>query len=113
MPLLMLGAGFGALFAVAAGMMAPALTPDAWAPAPFAVAGMAGLFAAVVRAPLTGMALVIEMTGRADLSLSILAVSVAATMTATLVGSEPIYDSLGHRMLADPSFAAQVLQAAA
>ena len=56
-----------------------------------------------IRAPLTGIALVIEMTGRADLSLSILVASIVAATTATALGSVPIYDSLGQRMSAAPT----------
>jgi len=64
------------------------------------VVGMAALFTAVVRAPLTGIVLTIEMTGRADLALAMLFACLSSTLLATAVGSEPIYDSLRRRMLA-------------
>lgn len=94
-PLLILGAACGAL---AAGI-AP---PGDWVPTPqvLAIVGMAGLFTAVVRAPLTGIVLVVEMTGRADCALPMLAACLMASVMAALVGSRPIYDVLRERMLA-------------
>ena len=108
MPLLMVGACCGACLAGVLGIGFGAIL----SPVDFAVAGMAGLFSAVIRAPLTGIALVIEMTGRADLSLSILVASIVAAMTATALGSVPIYDSLGQRMSAASARAPQVLRSA-
>jgi CIC family chloride channel protein len=61
---------------------------------------MAAMFTAVVRAPLTGSVLAIEMTGRADCALAMLVACMAAAAFATAVGSEPIYDTLRKRMLA-------------
>ena len=39
------------------------------------------------------------MTGRADLTLALLAASLAAMVVAMLLGSEPIYETLKRRML--------------
>lgn len=97
-PLLILGAACGGL---AAGI-APAMGWPAEAvptPAVLAVVGMAAMFTAVVRAPLTGIVLAVEMTGRADCALPMLAACLMAFVTATLVGSRPIYDVLRERML--------------
>jgi CIC family chloride channel protein len=95
-PLLLLGAQmgffFGALF-----------YPDL--PAPnvhailFAVVGMAALFSAVVRAPLTGMILVTEMTGNSIELLPMLAACFTAMTLATLLGGAPVYDWLKERAL--------------
>jgi CIC family chloride channel protein len=60
---------------------------------------MAGLFAAVVRSPLTGAVLMVEMTGSYTLMLSVVAASLAAHAAAAALGSEPIYDSLLAREL--------------
>jgi CIC family chloride channel protein len=68
-PLLVLGASSGALFAGVLNHFMPLLN---FSPVAFAVVGMAALFAASVRAPLTGIVLTIEMTGRGDLSLALL-----------------------------------------
>jgi CIC family chloride channel protein len=96
-PLLAVGAAFGALYANAITIWLPDMPLS---PIAFAVVGMAALFTAVVRAPLTGMVLTIEMTGRADLALAMLFACLGAGLLATAVGSEPIYDTLRRRMLA-------------
>jgi chloride channel protein, CIC family len=96
-PLLLLGASFGALYGEGLKhlMHAPDLSPVA-----FAVVGMSALFCASVRAPLTGVVLTVEMTGRGDLTLALLAASLGAMVVAILLNSEPIYASLKRRMLA-------------
>lgn len=96
-PLMAVGALAGALFAGIVPLLLPSLAPS---PVSFAVIGMAALFTAMVRAPLTGIAVVIEMTARPDLCLGMMAAAAAAFTVATLLGSEPIYDSLRRRMLA-------------
>ena len=95
MPLLLVGAAAGAGFGDLIAWMPTDMAPS---PADCAVLAMAGLFSAVVRAPLTGVVLVVEMTGGADRSLSILIASIVAALSAAAAGSEPIYDSLGRRM---------------
>ncbi len=64
-----------------------------------AIVGMGALFSASVRAPLTGIVLTVEMTGRADLTLGLLGASLTAMVVAMLLRSEPIYESLKRRML--------------
>jgi CIC family chloride channel protein len=96
-PLLVLGASSGALFAGVLNHFMPLLN---FSPVAFAVVGMAALFAASVRAPLTGIVLAIEMTGRGDLSLALLGASLVAMVVAMLLKSEPIYETLERRMLA-------------
>ena len=63
------------------------------------VVGMAGLFSASVRAPLTGIVLAVEMTGRGDLTLGLLVGSLGSMVIAMMLGSEPIYTTLKERML--------------
>ena len=60
----------------------------------FVLLSMAGYFAAIVRAPLTGIILIFEMTGNLNHMLSLSVVTVVAYITATLMGSRPIYESL-------------------
>ena len=95
-PILVLGASFGALFAAVVNHFIPVLGLSAVA---CALVGMAALFSACVRAPLTGIVLAVEMTGRGDLALGLLAGSLGAMVVAMLLRSEPIYDSLKRRML--------------
>jgi chloride channel protein, CIC family len=96
-PLLLLGASSGALLGEALNHLMPTLGFSSVA---FAVVGMAALFCACVRAPLTGVVLTVEMTGRGDLTLALLVASLGAMVVATLLDSEPIYVSLKRRMLA-------------
>ena len=62
------------------------------------VTGFSG-FTAIVRAPLTGIILLFEMSGSISQMLSLSIVSVTAYIVATLMRSEPIYDSLLKRIL--------------
>ena len=63
------------------------------------VLGMGGMFAATVRAPLTGAALVVEMA-RCPLSApAVLLTAVTASLVASRLGGEPVYDSLKRRIL--------------
>ena len=96
-PLLVLGASSGALFA---GVLNHFIPLPGFPPIAFAVVGMAAIFSASVRAPLTGIVLTIEMTGRGDLTLALLGASLAAMLVAILLQSEPIYETLKRRMLA-------------
>jgi CIC family chloride channel protein len=94
-PMLLLGAALGSIFAMtlsATGLCEVSATN-------FALIGMAGLFSGVVRAPLTGILLVIEMTGNTALMVPLLTASGAAVLAASLLHSEPIYDSLLTRMV--------------
>ncbi len=65
----------------------------------FIILAMAGFFAATVRAPITGIILVSEMTGSLEHMLSISLVSVISYVVAYFCGSEPIYESLLERIL--------------
>lgn len=65
----------------------------------FAVAGMAGIFAATVRAPLTGLVLAVEMTSNYELILPLILTTVSASVITTLMGNKPIYATLLTRTL--------------
>lgn len=65
----------------------------------FVLLAMAGFFTAIVRAPLTGIILIFEMTGSVNQMLSLSVVSIVAYIVATLLGSKPIYESLLSRLL--------------
>jgi len=96
-PLLLVGATTGALFGTAVGGWIPGA---AVAPAAFAVVGMAAFFNGVVRAPVTGIVLVVELTSSTALVVPMLLATFAASLATTWVGSVPIYDTLRQRMLA-------------
>jgi CIC family chloride channel protein len=60
---------------------------------------MAALLTATVRAPLTGMILVVEMTGSIELLFMMLVASLAAATTALLLGSPAIYRAMLDRLV--------------
>jgi chloride channel protein, CIC family len=93
-PMLVLGAQIGLLFGALCRVGFPALTP---ATTTLAVVGMAAFFTAVVRAPVTGIVLVTEMTGSFTLLLPMLGSCFVAMLVPTLLGEAPIYDSLSRR----------------
>jgi CIC family chloride channel protein len=61
------------------------------------VAGMCGLFSGVVRAPLTGIILIAEMTGSYDLLLPLLASAFTAYAIAEGLKDMPVYEALLQR----------------
>jgi chloride channel protein, CIC family len=70
-------------------------------PALFAVAGLGALFAASVRAPLTGMMLAMELTGAFDQVLPLMLTCATSTLVAHFLGGPPVYTALLRRALAD------------
>jgi CIC family chloride channel protein len=58
---------------------------------------MAALFAAIVRAPLTGIVLILEMTGTYEQMLSLLVATSCAYAVAEALRSRPIYETLLER----------------
>jgi len=93
-PLLVIGAAAGLLLGMGAETLVPALkTPLA----AFAAVGMGALFVAVVGAPVTGIALVVEMTGATTLFVPLLTACASALAVPALLGCRPIYDTLRDR----------------
>ncbi|MDW6004560.1 H(+)/Cl(-) exchange transporter ClcA [Vibrio mangrovi] len=95
-PMLALGTLFGYAFGVISHSFLPELAFD---PGMFAIAGMGALFAATVRAPITGILLVIEMTNNYYLILPLIITVLGAVIFAQLLGGEPLYSQLLHRTL--------------
>ena len=90
-PMLVLGAQVGFLF----GALCRLVFPDLGAPPEaFAVVGMAAFFTAAVRAPVTGIVLIIEMTASFTMLLPMLGACFTAMLVPTWLGNPPIYDSL-------------------
>ncbi|SNX53167.1 ClC family H(+)/Cl(-) exchange transporter [Thermoanaerobacterium sp. RBIITD] len=65
----------------------------------FIVLAMAGYFAAVVRAPITGSLLVTEMTGSFSHLLALSTVSITSYIVSGLLKNMPIYESLLNRII--------------
>jgi chloride channel protein, CIC family len=95
-PLLALGALLGLGLGQIAHSFAPAIVPE---PAVFAVVGMAAYFTAIVRAPLTGIVLIVEMTGDYQQMLPLLVACFCAYAVAELLNDLPIYEALLERDL--------------
>jgi CIC family chloride channel protein len=94
-PLLVLGALGGFWFG--AGVHELFESSQALSPAVFCVLGMGALFTAIVRAPLTGIVLMIELTGQYGFMLPLLVSCLAAYGVAEVLGNTPIYEALRQR----------------
>ena len=87
-PILLMGAAFGAAF----GHLSDAVFPGlAVTPGAFALVGMAAVFAAAERAPMSTIVLVFEMSGDYQLILPLLLAAVMATVVADIFHPESIY----------------------
>jgi len=95
-PILAMGAQIGLFVALATHWLLPSLLLH---PQNFAVVGMAALFAASVRAPLTAIVLIIEMTNGYSLVLPLLTACLCAYGTADALRDLPIYEALLERDL--------------
>ena len=87
----------GTAFGMAAIPLFPAYHLDAGT---FAIAGMGALLAASVRAPLTGIVLVLEMTDNYQLILPMIITCLGATLLAQFLGGKPLYSTILQRTLA-------------
>ncbi len=96
-PMLAIGVIFGMLYGSVMQHYFPGLVLN---PGVYAVAGMAGIFASTVRAPLTGLVLSIEMTSNYELILPLIITTVTASVITAQLGNEPIYTTLLKRTLA-------------
>jgi chloride channel protein, CIC family len=95
-PLLVLGS----LIGLGIGQVAHTISPDIVPiPAVFAVVGMAAYFTAIVRAPLTGIMLIVEMTGNYSQMLPLLVSCFCAYAVAEYLKDLPIYEALLERDL--------------
>lgn len=95
-PLLLIGATLGGLWALAMNSL-PVLA--GWIDVnAFVLVGMAAFFTAVVRAPFTGVILLIEMSANVSLTPALMIACATSAVTASLMRADPIYDSLRARM---------------
>ena len=95
-PLLVLGAMIGLAVGRIANSLDPTIVPI---PAIFAVVGMAAYFTAIVRAPLTGIMLIVEMTGNYSQMLPLLVSCFCAYAVAEFLKDLPVYEALLERDL--------------
>lgn len=96
LPMLVLGAAGGAVLAkllVLVGLLPAMYYAD------IIVFGMAAYFSSVVKSPVTGSILILEMTGSFQHMLALLVVSLTAYVISDLTGGRPVYDELLDRAL--------------
>ena len=94
--MLVLGAAGGAIYGkllIISGIMPENLLPT------MIVFGMAAYFSSVVKSPVTGSILIMEMTGSFHHMLPLICVAMAAYMVADITGDRPVYDELLERSL--------------
>jgi len=96
LPILVLGAYIGAVFG---SVVVPAFGWQHDLIYRFVIISMAGFFAATVRSPITGIVLLAEMSGSTESLVAMIIVSLIAYVVPTLLGNEPIYESLYDRLL--------------
>lgn len=95
-PLLALGALIGSAIGQTAHLLVPGIVDR---PEIFAVVGMAAYFSAIVRAPLTGVVLILEMTGNYWQLLPLITACFCAYLVAEQLRDLPIYERLLERDL--------------
>lgn len=95
-PMLALGTLIGLIFFYLLSLFFPFTHLDANV---FAVAGMGALFSAAIRAPLTGIVLVVEMTGNYFLIFPLMICCLTSTTIMQLGKNQPIYTQLLRRTL--------------
>ena len=96
-PILLMGSGIGVIFVLLINPLLGHVGIGQLDPISFALVGMAAFFTVVVRAPLTGILLVTEMSGKVSLMIPLLIASVISTFIPVLLKQEPIYDALRDR----------------
>jgi CIC family chloride channel protein len=90
-PILVIGTIAGVIVGHAGHWLLPAIAPT---PTAFAVLGMAAVFTASVRAPLTGITLILEMTGEQDQLFALCGACLVAYLVAEALRDRPIYEAL-------------------
>lgn len=96
LPMLVIGALAGSVFshiAIQVGVL------DSYYHTTIIVLSMAAYFSAVVKAPITGSILIMEMTGSFDHMLSLIVVSMTSYLVADVFKMKPIYEELLERSL--------------
>ncbi len=95
-PLLVLGSTLGAIFAQ---IVIPLFGMNEVLFYNFVIIAMAGYFTAIVRAPLTGIILLVEMTGSLSQLLPLIITSAVAYIVAEELHNSPVYEMLLEKLL--------------
>jgi H+/Cl- antiporter ClcA len=95
-PLCVIGAYLGAVLGTGS-ISLFGISPSLWEE--FVVIGMAGFFASIVRAPITAVVLVFELTGNMKNLLPVAVVALISYATANLLGVKPFYEHLTEKLI--------------
>lgn len=95
-PLLAIGTLMGVTFG---SLLLPFIGETALFPRMFAVVGMAGLFSACIQAPITGIILVVEMTGNYQLIFPLMITCITSTAIVQLANEPSLYHCLLQNLL--------------
>jgi CIC family chloride channel protein len=93
-PALFLGAMLGGLIGSAAHALLPAQTAT---PGAYALVGMGALFAGIVRAPMTSVLMIFEMTRDYAVIVPLMIANLMSLFIASWLQPEPIYEALSHQ----------------
>lgn len=96
LPMLVIGALLGSFYGQGLAYFFPLLQQYAHT---YAVIGMAAIFSAIVRAPVTGTVLIIEMTGSFHHLFALLTASMTAFLIAEHFEVKPVYEMLMKRLI--------------
>lgn len=99
-PLLAIGVVLGTLFGHLLHTFLPQMSVTTGV---FAVAGMAGIFSATIKAPLTGIMLAVELTSDFQMVLPLIFTCFIAAIFSTILGNQPIYSVLLKKALNNPA----------
>lgn len=104
-PMLVMGAYLGMIFASVAGKTGAI---DSQFTNDFIIIAMAGFFTAIVRAPITGIVLTTELTGSMSYILPVAVVCAVAYITADMLKSKPVYESMMDKIVRKIKKAAKI-----
>ena len=95
-PVLVIGAYIGAIFSA---IVIPIFGLNPMIAYKFIMISMAAMFASSVRTPITAVVLIAEMTGVTNSLVAMIVVTILAYIIPTILGNEPIYETLLMRLL--------------
>lgn len=93
-PALFLGAMLGGIVGTIAHQLLPGYTA---APGAYALVGMGALFAGIVRAPMTSVLMIFEMTRDYAVIVPLMIANLTSLFIASVFQKEPIYEALAHQ----------------
>jgi chloride channel protein, CIC family len=84
----------GGMIGGAVGQIAAAVLPHSTQPGAFALVGMGAVFAGIVRAPVTSIIIIFEMTNNYSIILPLMIANITSYVLASKLAPEPIYEAL-------------------